>query len=87
MSKNLLAAAVSAAVLFASPFSAAQADEGVVTVYMPSPTGLNAKYVAQFEKQTGIKVKLLKAPRARFSLVWKQKKQSRCRRRRARLLV
>lgn len=58
MSKNLLAAAVSAAVLFASPFSAAQADEGVVTVYMPSPTGLNAKYVAQFEKQTGIKVKL-----------------------------
>ena len=40
---------------------------------MPSPTGLNAKYVAQFEKQTGIKVKLLKAPRARFSLVWKQK--------------
>lgn len=53
MSKNLLAAAVSAAVLFASPFSAAQADEGVVTVYMPSPTGLNAKYVAQFEKQTG----------------------------------
>jgi len=58
MSKNLLAAAVSAAVLFASPFSAAQAAEGVVTVYMPSPTGLNAKYVAQFEKQTGIKVKL-----------------------------
>ena len=58
MSKNLLAAAVSAAVLFASPFSAAQADDGVVTVYMPSPTGLNAKYVAQFEKQTGIKVKL-----------------------------
>ncbi len=58
MSKNLLAAAVSAAVLFASPFSAAQADEGVVTVYMPSPPGLNAKYVAQFEKQTGIKVKL-----------------------------
>ena len=33
MSKNLLAAAVSAAVLFASPFSAAQADEGVVTVF------------------------------------------------------
>ena len=76
MSKNLLAAAVSAAVLFASPFSAAQADEGVVTVYMPSPTGLNAKYVAQFEKQTGSKVKS-----------GSRKKQSRCRRRRARLLV
>lgn len=55
MSKNLLAAAVSAAVLFASPFSAAQADEGVVTVYMPSPTGLNAKYVAQFENRPALR--------------------------------
>lgn len=88
MSKNLLAAAVSAAVLFASPFSAAQADEGVVTVYMPSPTGLNAKYVAQFEKQTGIKVKLFEGTTGKISRPsGGRKKQSRCRRRRARLLV
>lgn len=87
MSKNLLAAAVSAAVLFASPFSAAQADEGVVTVYMPSPTGLNAKYVAQFEKQTGIKVKLLRHHGQDSRSSGSRKKQSRCRRRRARLLV
>lgn len=58
MSKNLLAAAVSAAVIFAGSVAAAHAEEGVVTVYMPSPTGLNAKYVAQFEKETGLKVKL-----------------------------
>lgn len=31
---------------------------GSVTVYMPSPSGLNKKYVAAFEKKTGVKVQL-----------------------------
>lgn len=38
--------------------SAAVCASDSVTVYMPSPTGLNSKYVAAFEEQTGIKVKL-----------------------------
>ena len=31
---------------------------GSVTVYMPSPKGLNEKYVAAFEEETGVKVDL-----------------------------
>lgn len=31
---------------------------GTVTVYMPSPKGLNEKYVAAFEEETGVKVDL-----------------------------
>lgn len=31
---------------------------GKVVVYMPSPSGLNEKYVADFEKKTGVKVEL-----------------------------
>lgn len=57
MIKNMLAAGVAAAVLF-SGAAVVSAAENSVTVYMPSPKGLNAKYVAAFEKETGIKVKL-----------------------------
>ncbi|WP_443744173.1 extracellular solute-binding protein [Sutterella sp.] len=57
MLKNMLAAGVAAAVLF-SGAAVVSAAENSVTVYMPSPKGLNAKYVAAFEKETGIKVKL-----------------------------
>ena len=56
MLKNMLAAGVAAAVLF-SGAAVVSAAENSVTVYMPSPKGLNAKYVAAFEKETGIKVK------------------------------
>ena len=31
---------------------------GKVVVYMPSPSGLNEKYVADFEEKTGVKVEL-----------------------------
>ena len=57
MIKNMLAAGVAAAVLF-SGAAVVSAAENSVTVYMPSPKGLNAKYVAAFEQETGIKVKL-----------------------------
>lgn len=53
MLKNMLAAGVAAAVLF-SGAAVVSAAENSVTVYMPSPKGLNAA----FEKETGIKVKL-----------------------------
>lgn len=57
MIRNMLAAGVAAAVLF-SGAAVVSAAENSVTVYMPSPKGLNAKYVAAFEQETGIKVKL-----------------------------
>ena len=53
MKKILLSAA-----LVLAGFATSALAEETVTVYMPSPTGLNAKYVADFQKKTGIRVKL-----------------------------
>lgn len=36
----------------------AQENSGKVVVYMPSPSGLNEKYVADFQEKTGIQVEL-----------------------------
>ncbi len=53
MKRTFLGAALALAGLASAAFA-----EETVTVYMPSPTGLNAKYVADFQKKTGIRVKL-----------------------------
>lgn len=45
----------------AAETTAAASDQklsGSVTVYMPSPSGLNEKYIEGFEKKTGVKVEL-----------------------------
>lgn len=62
---NSSAAASSAAAESSTPSATAAAAEdtqatgtGEVTVYMPSPSGLNENYVAGFEAATGIKVNL-----------------------------
>lgn len=56
MNTKKLALAAFVTATFAA--NAVFAAENEVTVYMPSPTGLNSKYVADFQKKTGIKVHL-----------------------------
>ena len=40
---------------------------GKVVVYMPSPAGLNEKYIAAFEKKTGVKVELFEGTTGEIS--------------------
>lgn len=42
----------------ATPTTEVKALTGKVVVYMPSPSGLNEKYVADFQKKTGVEVEL-----------------------------
>lgn len=57
MTKSILTT-TAAVTLSAFLCGAVYAADNEITVYMPSPTGLNTKYVADFQKKTGVKVHL-----------------------------
>lgn len=61
------ASAASASPAASSASSAAQSTDSKLTVYMPSPSGLNKKYIEQFQKETGITVDLFEGTTGEIS--------------------